>query len=66
MPFGLFGPVTFRTKKGNKITFFAGFITFPLTGLSLWALLRSGRPGGDARSGGGKQLPPPELDLSDK
>jgi hypothetical protein len=36
MPFGLFGPIKFQTKRGTRVTFFAGFITLPLTAWSLY------------------------------
>ena len=36
---GLLGPVSIRTKRGTRVTFLAGFITIPLTALSLWKLL---------------------------
>ena len=39
MPFGLFGPVTLRTRRGS-ITFVAGFVTVPLAAFSLWQLTR--------------------------
>jgi hypothetical protein len=42
MPWGLFGPVHFETRRGTRVTFFAGFITLPLTAWSLWKLLGSG------------------------
>lgn len=60
---GLFGPVSFKTKRGTRVTFVAGFITLPLTALSLWRLLHVPEPAP-------RQLPGPpatkELDLSDK
>ena len=40
MPWGLFGPVSFRTRRGTRVTFFAGFITLPLAAVSLWSLTR--------------------------
>lgn len=39
---GLFGPVSVKTKRGTRITFVAGFITLPLTALSLWSLFHGG------------------------
>lgn len=42
MPWGLFGPVHFETKRGTRVTFFAGFITLPLTAWSLWKLFDTG------------------------
>ena len=44
MPWGLFGPVSFRTRRGTRVTFFAGVITLPLAGLSLWSLTRPPPP----------------------
>lgn len=62
MPFGLFGPVTYRTKNGSRITFVAGFLTVPLTVWSAYKLLHLGdSPGGDGRSSTAKST---EVDLS--
>ncbi len=58
MPLGFFGPVTFRTKRGT-VTFFAGFITVPLTCASIWSLLGAGRR--EQPSEGSS--PPAEVDL---
>lgn len=44
MPFGLFGPIHLRTKRGTRVTFFAGFITLPLTAWSLWQIFGSSIP----------------------
>ena len=61
---GLFGPVSVKTKRGTRVTFVAGFITLPLTAISLWSLFH----GSDQQQQ--KRLPPGsssgELDLSDK
>lgn len=35
---GLFGPVEFKTKRGNRITFVGGFVTLPLTLYSIYKL----------------------------
>ncbi len=60
---GLFGPFSVTTKRGTRITFVAGFITLPLTAISLWSLFHGGAqqqqkqlPGSSSR----------ELDLSGK
>lgn len=41
MPWGLFGPISYKTRRGSRITFIAGFITLPLTAVSLYQLFRS-------------------------
>ena len=59
MAWGLFGPLTVRTKRGTRLTFVAGFITLPLTALSLYQLFKGPSPP--------RPPPPPtprELDLS--
>lgn len=57
-------PVSVKTKRGTRITFVAGFITLPLTALSLWSLLHGGEQPQH------KRLPPgsssKELDLTGK
>lgn len=62
MPWGWLGPIEFRTKRGTRVTFVAGFITLPITALSLYSLLH-GKPQQ-------RQEPPRlgagEVDLSDK
>jgi hypothetical protein len=55
MPWGLFGPVSFRTRRGTRVTFFAGVITLPLAGLSLWSLTRPPPP----------EAPPPPARLEE-
>ena len=40
---GLLGPVTFQTRRG-RVTFFAGFVTLPLTAWSVWSLLKAAEP----------------------
>ena len=39
MTWGLFGPIEFRTKRGNRVIFVAGFITLPLSAYSIWRLV---------------------------
>lgn len=63
MPWGLFGPISFETRRG-RVTLFAGFITLPLTALSLWQLLKG--PPAPPRPASNHQLGAPELDLSHK
>lgn len=61
---GLFGPFSVTTKRGTRITFVAGFITLPLTAISLWSLFHGG-----AQQQQQKQLPAGSRrgqDLSDK
>jgi hypothetical protein len=66
---GLFGPVTIKTKSGTRVTFVAGFFTIPLAAWSLWSLTH--RPpttqgGKGVGPGTQAQLPPPsEVDLSE-
>lgn len=36
----LFGPVSFQSRRDTRVTFVAGFITLPLTAVSLWQLLK--------------------------
>lgn len=73
MPFDLFGPVTFKTKRGTRITFAAGFITLPLTAWSLWHIFGGSAeqpPVPEVPSGRGTpRLPPPspsDADLTDR
>ncbi len=40
MVWGIFGPVQFKTKRGTRVTFVAGFITLPLTCYSIYKLLQ--------------------------
>lgn len=58
---GWFGPVSFETKRG-RVTFVAGFITLPLTALSLWQLFK----GAPEPRPPPKQLGSAEVDLSHK
>ena len=62
MPWGLFGPVSLKTKRGTRITFVAGFVTLPLTALSLWSLLRGAPEPRPPQA----QLGARGIDLSDK
>lgn len=72
MPFGLFGPVTFKTKRGTRVTFVAGFITLPLTAWSLYQIFGPSADQPPRRElpaeRGTPRLPPPppDVDLSDK
>lgn len=34
----IFGPFTWKTKGGNRVTIFGAFFTIPLMGYSLWQL----------------------------
>ena len=45
----LFGPVTFETRRGTKITFLAGIFTIPLTAYSLYSLYGMMFPGNSKR-----------------
>lgn len=57
---GIFGPVSVKTKRGTRVTFFAAWLTLPLTAVSLWTLLH-----GEPRKP--PQQPPralPDVDLS--
>lgn len=49
---GLFGPIQFTTKRGNKVTFFGGFVTLPLTVYSLYKL-KEALHGSEEPSGSG-------------
>jgi hypothetical protein len=71
MPFGLFGPVTFKTKRGTKITFIAGFLTLPLTAWSLWQIFgaprdQPPRPELSSQRDTPRLPLPPDVDLSDR
>lgn len=50
MPWGFFGPITIRTRRGHRVTIVAGFITLPLFGWSVWNVLKGTR--GSTISGG--------------
>ena len=39
---GVFGPLSFRTRRGTRVTLVAGFITLPLSAISLYSLLHAG------------------------
>jgi hypothetical protein len=41
MPWGFLGPVSVRTRRGTRVTFFAGFVTIPLAAWSFWQLAHS-------------------------
>ena len=56
----LFGPVTFATRRGTKITFLAGVFTIPLTAYSLYSLYSMVFPG-NSREGKKESI---EEDLS--
>lgn len=58
---GIFGPVSVKTKRGSRVTFFAAWLTLPLTAVSLWTLLH-GEPRKPAQQQQQRSLP--ELDLS--
>ena len=68
-PFGLFGPVTFQTRRGTRITFFAGLLTIPLTAYSVYHLYNS-LPRDEKRertgSGHASSADPTTIDLSDR
>jgi hypothetical protein len=55
MPWGFFGPVEFRTRRGAKVTFVGAFITLPLTAWSLWQLGGWGKPNTTSVTSGPKQ-----------
>ena len=70
MPFGFFGPIEFRTKRGTRVTFIAGFITLPLTAWSLWQIFGTSKHDHkiDQGQASTNKLPPPasDVDLSDR
>lgn len=66
-PFGFFGPVTFQTRKGTRVTFVAGLVTIPLTAFSVYQLLS--RTEKRPESTHGEHAPSSharEVDLSDR
>lgn len=65
MPWGLFGPISFQTRRGTRITFVAGFITLPFTAWSLWKIFGTYSGPKEVDQGSAdKSLPPPEVDLT--
>lgn len=63
MVWGVFGPVQFKTKRGTRVTFVAGFITLPLTCYSIYKLFQL------KEQGNPKAVPEENhssIDLSDK
>lgn len=62
---GLFGPVEFKTKRGNRITFVGGFVTLPLTLYTIYKLQTSFKThqerANEERSSGGR-----DIDLSER
>ena len=57
---GLFRPISVKTKRGTRITFVAGFITLPLTAFSLPSLFKP--PSEPVQQP--PQLPARDLDLT--
>lgn len=64
MVWGIFGPVQFKTKRGTRVTFFAGFVTLPLTCYSIYKLLQSREEENRKVDAGGTHSS--SIDLSDK
>lgn len=62
---GLFGPIEFKTKRGNRITFVGGFVTLPLTLYSIYKLQTGFKSyqekANEERPSGGR-----DIDLSEK
>jgi hypothetical protein len=62
---GLFGPIEFKTKRGNRIIFVGGFVTLPLTLYSIYKLQTSFKThqerANEERSSGGR-----DIDLSER
>ncbi|EME26645.1 uncharacterized protein Gasu_57640 [Galdieria sulphuraria] len=59
----LFGPFSWKTQSGNRITIFGAFFTFPLIGYSLWQYYS--QPGKDTQrqvSTNGLRLEDDEVD----
>ena len=62
MSWGIFGPITIKTRGGHRVTFFAGFVTLPLLGWSVWNMLSHERPRSHGEVQGNKKIALPSGD----